>query len=354
MKVAIITDQHFGMRKGSQIFHDYMKKFYDEVFFPFLDKNKITTVLDLGDTFDNRKSIDFWSLDWAKTNYYDPLASRGIQVYTVVGNHTAYYKNTLGINAIKLLLQEYENVHLIERPETINVGGLDVCFIPWICVDNETETYEEIAKTSATIAMGHLELSGFEAHVGYYMDHGMSREVFSKFKKVFSGHFHHRSHSDNIYYLGNPYQMYWNDFGDVRGFHAFDTQTTNLKFIPNPFKMFEKIYYDDTIGLHFDDQYDFKQHKDKYVKLVVVNKKDLYQFDMFVDKLLQADCHEVKIVEDFSDLDATNVSDDIVENTQDTMTLLELYIDDLPVDLSKDRLKNTTRQLYIEAQDLEI
>ena len=211
MKVAIITDQHFGMRKGSQIFHDYMNKFYEEVFFPFLEKNKITTVLDLGDTFDNRKSIDFWSLDWAKKNYYDVLANRGIQVYTVVGNHTAYFKNTLGINAINLLLQEYDNVHLIERPETIEVGGLDICFIPWICVDNETETYEEISNTSANICMGHLELSGFEAHVGYYMDHGMSRDVFSKFKKVFSGHFHHRSHSDNIYYLGNPYQMYWND-----------------------------------------------------------------------------------------------------------------------------------------------
>ena len=108
------------------------------------------------------------------------------------------------------------------------------------------------------------------------------------------------------------------------------------------------------MGIHFNDEYDFNQYKDKYVKLVVVNKKDLFQFDRFVDKLLQADCHEVKIIEDFSDLDATNVSDDIVENTQDTMTLLELYIDDLPVDLSKDRLKNTTRQLYIEAQDLEI
>ena len=60
MKVVIITDQHFGMRKGSQDFHDYMRKFYEEVFFPFLDKNKINTVLDLGDTFDNRKAIDFW------------------------------------------------------------------------------------------------------------------------------------------------------------------------------------------------------------------------------------------------------------------------------------------------------
>jgi sulfatase maturation enzyme AslB (radical SAM superfamily) len=104
----------------------------------------------------------------------------------------------------------------------------------------------------------------------------------------------------------------------------------------------------------FDDNHDMSAYKNKYVKLVVVNKKDLYQFDKFVDRLLQADCHEVKIIEDFSELDASNVSDDIVENTEDTMTLLERYIDDLPINLSKDRLKNTTRELYIEAQDLEI
>ena len=104
----------------------------------------------------------------------------------------------------------------------------------------------------------------------------------------------------------------------------------------------------------FDDNHDMSAYKNKYVKLVVVNKKDLFQFDRFVDKLLAADCHDVKIVEDFSEMDASNVSDDIVENSEDTMTLLEKYIDELPVDLSKDRLKNTMRTLYTEAQDLEI
>jgi len=346
MKVAIITDQHFGMRKGSQIFHDYMKKFYDEVFFPFLDKNKITTVLDLGDTFDNRKSIDFWSLDWAKMNYYDPLASRGIQVYTVVGNHTAYYKNTLGINAIKLLLQEYENVHLIERPKTINVGGLDICFIPWICVDNETETYEEISNTSATIAMGHLELSGFEAHVGYYMDHGMSREVFSKFKKVFSGHFQHRSHSDNIYYLGNPYQMYWNDFGDVRGFHAFDTQTTNLKFIPNPFKMFEKIYYDDTSTS--PDEIDTDQYKDKFVKLIVEKRTNYYAYDSLIERLYQTGIHDLKIIDNTNE--EINPSGDI--EIEGTLSFLERYVEEIDYE-DKDTLKSIIGSIYSESLQIE-
>ena len=86
----------------------------------------------------------------------------------------------------------------------------------------------------------------------------------------------------------------------------------------------------------------------------MVNKKDLYKFDKFTDRLLKADCHEVKIVENFSDLDANTVSDDIVKNTEDTMTLLGKYIDELEVDLDKKKLKEKVSLLYHEAQDLEL
>ena len=98
MKVAIITDQHFGFKKGSKLYHDYFQKFYDEVFFPKIKKLGITTVLDLGDTFDNRKGVDLYSLDWAKTSYFDRLADLNIDLISIVGNHTAYYKNTNEIN----------------------------------------------------------------------------------------------------------------------------------------------------------------------------------------------------------------------------------------------------------------
>jgi hypothetical protein len=346
MKVAIITDQHFGMRKGSQIFHDYMKKFYDEVFFPFLDKNKINTVLDLGDTFDNRKSIDFWSLDWAKRNYYDVLANRGTHVVTVVGNHTSYYKNTLGINAINLLLQQYPNVELVDRPETIEVGGLDICFIPWICVDNETETYDVIANTKAKICMGHLELSGFEAHVGYYMDHGMSRDVFSKFKKVFSGHFHHRSHSDNIYYLGNPYQMYWNDFGDTRGFHVFDTETMRLNFIKNPNEMFAKIYYNDAIVN--PDSMDTSKYANMFVKLIVEKRTNYYAYDSLVERLYQTGTHDLKIIDNTQE--TITPSGDI--EVEGTLSFLEKYVEEIDYE-DKDTLKSIIGSIYSESLQLE-
>jgi DNA repair exonuclease SbcCD nuclease subunit len=55
MKIAIITDQHFGARNDSQHFLDYYEKFYSEVFFPQIDSNDINNVLILGDTFDRRK-----------------------------------------------------------------------------------------------------------------------------------------------------------------------------------------------------------------------------------------------------------------------------------------------------------
>ena len=62
----------------------------------------------------------------------------------------------------------------------------------------------------------------------------------------------------------------------------------------------------------------------------------------------------MKIVEDFSELDAENVDDTIVENAEDTMTLLERYIAELDVTLDKSRLTNMMKSLYLEASDLEL
>jgi hypothetical protein len=55
MKIALITDQHLDGRKGSNQFWEYFHKFYEEVFFPYLIKNKIKHIIDLGDTFDNKE-----------------------------------------------------------------------------------------------------------------------------------------------------------------------------------------------------------------------------------------------------------------------------------------------------------
>ena len=351
MKIALVTDTHFGARNDNQNVNDYFYKFYDNIFFPELEKRGITTCVHLGDVVDRRKFISFKIANDFRQRFINRFAELGIDLHIIIGNHDTYYKNTNEVNSMEELVGK-DRCNIYTGPEGVEFDGVPIQFIPWINANNYDESMTALSHSPAQIAMGHLEVNGFEMHKGHFADGSYDKELFRRFDIVMSGHFHHKSDDGQIYYLGTPYEIYWNDYEDPRGFHIFDTETRELERIVNPYRIFEKVYYDDTTTDYTD--YDMSKLKDMYVKVIVVNKKDLYQFDKFVDKLLQADAHEVKIVEDFSELDAENVSDDIVENTEDTMTLLEKYIDELDVTMDKDRLKNTMRSLYTEAQDLEL
>jgi predicted phosphodiesterase len=351
LKIALVTDTHFGARNDNQNVNDYFYKFYDDIFFPELEKRGITTCVHLGDVVDRRKFISFKIANDFRQRFINRFAELGIDLHIIIGNHDTYYKNTNEVNSMEELVGR-DRCNIYTGPEVVEFDGVPIQFIPWINTNNYDESMSALSHSPAQIAMGHLEVNGFEMHKGHFADGSYDKELFRRFDIVMSGHFHHKSDDGQIYYLGTPYEIYWSDYEDPRGFHIFDTDTRELERIVNPYRLFEKVYYDDTTTDY--TEYDMSKFKDMYVKVIVVNKKDLYQFDKFVDKLLQADAHEVKIVEDFSELDAENVSDDIVENTEDTMTLLEKYIDELDVTMDKDRLKNTMRSLYTEAQDLEI
>jgi len=342
VKVAIITDQHFGFKKGSKLYLDYFQKFYDEVFFPTIKKHKITTVLDLGDTFDNRKGCDLFSLDWAKRNYFDPLQQQGIDLVSIIGNHTAYYKNTNDINTNDLLLREYDNITIFSECTELEVGGLPILFIPWINQENSERTYKMIKESKAKVAMGHLELNGFIATHGHVMDVGADFECYDKFTHVFSGHYHTRSSNGKIYYLGSPYEMFWNDVNDKRGFHIYDTETLKLKTINNPNALYKIINYNDTPRQLFK----FSDYNGKIVKVVVRQKTSEKEYDMFMDSLMKANPSDVKVVERTDDL---VFGGDIVEQTEDTITLLDKYVDDLETNLNKSRIKGIIKKIYQEA-----
>ena len=350
MKVAIITDQHFGARNDSLVFLDFYEKFYENTFFPTIDSAGIDTVLILGDTFDRRKYVNFYSLDRAKKMFFDKLQERGIRVHMLAGNHDTYYKNTNEVNSPELLLTEYTNIDVISKPETIVVGGTTICMMPWICSDNYQESVDHMANTKAEICMGHFEISGFAMYRGMESHDGLSKETFDKFDLVFSGHYHHRSNDKHIHYLGNPYELTWQDYNDPRGFHLFDLDTRELAFFQNPYTMFARIEYDDkdreVLDLNVLDL------KDKYVKLVVVNKTDYYKFDKFIQTLYNKGCHEIKIVEDLSEFEDGEVGEEI--NLEDTLSVLSNYIDSVETDVDKDQIKTYLRTLYTEAVNVEV
>ena len=189
MKIALITDQHLDGRKGNLAFWDYFQKFYDNVFFPTLEKEGIRTIIDLGDTFDNRKSMDYNTFNRIDENYFQRL--KDYEVHMILGNHCTYYKNTNKINSPELLLDKYLNIRIYSEPKEILLGGKVFLMMPWINKENNEECLRLIANSEADIMCGHLECDGFEVTPGMKFEGGFKLSQFKNFKRVWSGHFHH-------------------------------------------------------------------------------------------------------------------------------------------------------------------
>jgi DNA repair exonuclease SbcCD nuclease subunit len=346
VKIGLICDTHYNFKKANKSFHEYFSKFYSKVFFPTLSKYKIKTVIHLGDAFDNRRGIDYWALQWAKENVYDKFEEKNITVYSIVGNHDAYYKNSNEINSIDTLLGEYKNVVKITEPSEKEVFDENYVFIPWICSDNQEKTFELLENTKAKIVFGHLELKGFTVYPGHIHEEGLDKDVFKKFDRVFSGHYHTRSDDGKIFYLGNPYQMFWSDVNDKRGFHIFDTETYELTFIQNPFSIFEIISYDESNDMNID----FSLYENKIVKVVIKNKNNQIFFDMFIDNLIKSNPLEVKIIEDVLLYDENIDSDEL--KVEDTLSILDKYVEEAEFNLDKNNVKKLLREVYKEALEI--
>ena len=207
-KVAIITDTHFGCRKGSQLFHNYFQEFYDGTFFHTLwfsvywyrgplwgllwcHERASTTGLLIGQRlislihWENGASNSIWLLA------------------TMISSTETTSASTL--QAQPCWVWQHSSSILDQRQFPLTDS---LCFmVPWICDDNAEEFTEQLESTDADVCFGHLELAGFYANQDYKCHHGTDPEIFNKFDRVFSGHFHKKSKKGNITYLGNPYQI---------------------------------------------------------------------------------------------------------------------------------------------------
>lgn len=354
MKICILGDTHFGMRNDSPIFHELYKNFYLNTLFPYLAEHGIDTIFQLGDLFDRRKYINFHTLEQVKSYFFDELQSKGITLHTLLGNHDVYWKNTLQVNSTSLVLGEYDNVVVYDKPTTVEFDGLAIDVIPWICESNESQIRTFISNSTSEICLGHFELIGFEMDKGNVCHEGFDPSMLSRYETVMTGHFHHPSSKGNIVYVGAPGEMTWADYKDQRGFYIFDTDTRELTFVPNPYTIFKKIFYNDeelTLNKATDETY-MSEFKGKYVKVVVVKKTNTFLFETFMDNLVKVGPVDVSVVEDFTDV---NTSDTITEIDQadDTTTILDKYIDGIEVELDKNKLKIILRDIYTEALTIE-
>lgn len=352
MKIAIVTDTHFGVRSESDAFDNSARLFFETQFFPYLKEHKIEDVIHLGDLFDRRKFVNYQILSNCKQyflNYFLPQRwESSLSLSIIPGNHDVYYKNTNEVNSLALLVAGTYPIDVIEHPKEIDFGKRKVAFIPWITEDNMAEVEKFLSMTSATVCMGHFDIVGFKMNNSQVCEHGLDPAIFQKFELVLTGHFHHKSNKGNIHYLGCPYEMNWDDYESDKGFHVLDTDTLELTFIKNPNIMHRKIYYDDTT----EQTIDFKTYKGSVVKLVVVHKKDYAKFDATVDKLYGVGVLDLKIIEDLTEFEDES-SEETEVNLEDTASIMSDYIDDVDMKVDKLKLKTMMKALYVEAQNME-
>lgn len=356
MKICFISDTHFGGRGDNDKIADFQEKFYTEHFFPYLEKNKITTIVHAGDMFDKRKGIDYMSLHRCKQFFFEKLVAQNIKLVVNVGNHDSFYKNTLRINSPRLLLGEYANrIAVIDEPIDVELGGTTFAFFPWICQDNYEDSIYAVQRSKASVAIAHLELNGFEMYKGSIPHHdGMSASVFDKFDDVYTGHFHTRSSKGNIHYLGCPYEMCWSDYNDPKGFHVFDTDTGKATFVQNPFSLFHKITYSDKEMSKKDiKDIDVLQYEGCFVKVLVEDKTQPKLFEEFWKKLGEADPAAVEAIEGKLDLDNVD-ADELLEGiVDDNATMLRRAVDMSETDVDKTELATLLIELYHEAEVMD-
>lgn len=353
MKIALLTDSHFGGKQDNLHFLEYQKKFYKDFFFPDLKKKKIDTIIHLGDVFDRRKYTNFFSLKMAKEMFFEP--AKDMKVHILVGNHDCYHKGNNDTNSISLVCAEYEEKfrYYTDVPEVVDFDDLNILMIPWIAPAHYGKTIKTIESAKADVVMGHLEINGNEIMPGIVCDNGLERSLFKRFERVFTGHYHTQQDDGHIRYLGAPYEITWADWNSKKGYHIFDTETREIEFFQNPDRLFKKIYYNDKEEDMLNK--DLSQYKDSYVKLIVIDKNDYYTFDRFIDRCYrEGGFYEFKIIEDFSELDPNSIVDNTLGEIEDTISLLQRYVDEIDSQgLDKNKLNNLLKTLYVEANEYE-
>ena len=341
-KVVILGDTHFDYSKSNPIFHSYFKKFFSYMF-SYMEKNSIKYLIQEGDLFDNKREIRFTTIKEVNEYFFQPIKDLGIDTYVISGNHDTLYKNSSEVNTISLLCPDYITI-VDKEPKTLIIGSSTFDLYPWINDSNIDSSTKLAKKSKSDYAIGHFEFAGFPMYPGMISESGMNHTTFSKYKQVFSGHFHTISNKDNICYTGTPYELNWTDCGDTKGFWVLDTETGIKEHIKNPYTLYEKISYTE------DMEYDFTNVKDKIVRINVVSKESQKKFDNFLSNVNINSPYSC-IVSDI------NISNSVSESVQSldilsTKTMIENVVDTLDLSLDKIILKKYILETYSEAMNL--
>lgn len=345
MKLAVLGDIHFCCRNGNEHIQNNIGKFIDDVLLPELKKRNIKNIIQTGDLYDNRKSNSNIGVNYSKEKFFDVLEEEGIHFDTLIGNHDMMYLHDTTKNTPALYLVEYDNVRIFDKPTTVNYNGFNIDFIPWVCDTNKDDILKFIKNTKSKICIGHFEINGFEMSKGHMCENGLGRELFDAYETVLSGHFHGKSKSGNILYVGSPTQTTYGEIDDIKGFHIFDTEDMSIEFIENPHNLYQKVIYNDD----YDKKY-VPNVSGKYVRILLPQEYDDKKYRDYLDLLQNSSPIEIKATESKSAIVGSDISLADIENASFSMVdFITDYTVNNNEDLDKSDIFEIISEIYTKA-----
>lgn len=351
MKTALITDIHFCIRNGSPYYAERYRLFFENIFFPYIDKHNIKTILCLGDTFEDRKNLNILGLKAAREMFFDEALKRDVKIISILGNHDVFFRNTNETNSMDIIESSYKNVYIVNEYEEFKFGDKIFGLMSWVNNENLDRNLERIKSTSnADFLLMHAEIVGFEMTKGNVADKGFEQSLFGRFELVLSGHFHIKNKIGHIYYIGNPFQTNWDDYNSDRGFHVYDHDTNTFEFIKNTYENFDVIIYDDAVNI---STFNFDKYKDQKIKVLVNNVAGLKQasYLTFLENL-NTKVFEYTVVE-INDESALIEDSTTALNMKSNTEMIKEYVNGLTMeDTEKSEVINIMLDLYNEAINL--
>lgn len=237
-KVFILGDLHLGIRNNSLEWSDIQSDFLINYFLNKIEEEGFDPEKDIlvqvGDWNHVREStnVRIYKLSLAIADAFTKKFKRG--VYVILGNHDVYYKDRTDTHSLEGFDKIYNNFHIFEKPEVLQINSHKFLMLPWI------ENLEALKNTvssnrSCKYVFCHADFKGFNLNKVTKLEHGLEKEDVSEFKRIYSGHIHIRQQKGNVLYVGTPYEMDRGDRGNTKGFYVLDVSGEEVteKFVEN-------------------------------------------------------------------------------------------------------------------------
>jgi len=270
--ILMISDIHFGAHVNSEEWQENMKNYFYGFFIPKIKELKTTLkederviLVNLGDTFNDRKAIDINVYNLAIDIFED--IAKEIDVYTLNGNHDLAKKTNEGNTSLRAI-QYIPNVTLITDPTLLNInyeGGkhTKIIAVPFLG-DHSQETKYLMENAKAKYAFMHTDLAAMKYDNGMLITEGVNTDVFSGI--VYSGHIHKRQETKKCIYVGSPYHISKSDIGNQKGLYLLNLKTNKHEFIENHYSpIYHSLLMEKYIEMSIGERQEFLNNNYNYI-----------------------------------------------------------------------------------------